>query len=425
MIKKNIKSIRGMKDYLVDEVNIFQKIEKIIYKILFNYGYSEIRIPIIENASLFQKAIGEITDVVEKEMFIFKDKKNRLLCLRPEGTAGCVRAYIQNNMFGKNNQKIWYYGPMFRYERPQKGRYRQFYQLGVETFGYSPPYIDVELILISLRIWEKLCINEYLTLNINSIGSIKSREKYKKELVLFLKNNKKYLDKDCINRLHSNPLRILDSKNLIIQNLLKNAPKLINFISKKSLKNFLFLCSILDSLKIKYKINTNLVRGLDYYNDFVFEWMTDKIGAQNAICAGGRYDLLVQKLGGKNIASSGFAIGMERLLLLIKDINNKKIIISKNVVLFILILNKKILIETITFIEDLRNKLLNIQIFVYYFDKLNLVKKNISFYKNQKLLILEIKKDNLKKEKFLLKDISNKNSVLLSKKELLSVLLKF
>lgn len=417
---KNIKSIRGMKDYFTCETNTFQFIENKIKKILFNYGYNEIRIPIIENTLLFERAIGEVTDIIEKEMFTFKSKKGNSLTLRPEGTAGCVRALIQNNSIHQK-QRYWYMGPMFRYERPQKGRYRQFYQLGVEVFGFSQFSIDAELIILSKKFWESLKIDKYIQLNINSIGSLVSREKYKKDLVIFLEKNKNFLDENCKKRLYKNPLRILDSKNIFIQNLLKDGPKLKNYIDKKSHKNFKNLLFILDKINIKYNINENLVRGLDYYNDTVFEWNTNKIGSQDAICAGGRYDILVKKLGGKNTPAIGFAIGIDRLFLLMQKVINLKN--QKKIDLNIVVKDKLIEKSALILTEELRNKYSNFRIIIS-FDKLN-TKKNffLHIHEINSKFILLLEKESFKQQKFLLKNVSKNIKFFLSKKELIENLI--
>lgn len=413
---KNIKSIRGMKDYFITETNIFQHIENKIKKILFSYGYNEIKIPIIENTLLFKRAIGEITDIIEKEMFTFQSRKGVFLTLRPEGTAGCVRALIQNNLIFQK-QRFWYSGPMFRYERPQKGRYRQFYQLGIEVFGFSQFTIDAELIILNKKFWESLKIDKYITLNINSIGSLQSRENYKKDLIIFLEKNKNFLDENCKKRLYKNPLRILDSKNIVVQNLLKKAPKLKNYINEKSHSHFKNLISILERLNIKYNINENLVRGLDYYNDTVFEWNTDKIGSQNAICAGGRYDLLVERLGGKKTPAIGFAIGIDRLILAMKKITNLQH--QKKIDLNIVITDKFIEKDALILIELLREKNLEFKI-TMNFDKLKTKKKFFSYINTMSsrfLLILE--KENFTQKKFLLRDISKNINIILSKQELI------
>lgn len=316
------KSVRGIHDYLPKEIILWNYVEEIIKKILFSYCYNEIRLPILEYTKLFKHTIGNITDIIEKEMYSFEDRNNNKLTLRPEGTVGCARAYIQNNNFlHDREQRLWYLGPMFRYERPQKGRYRQFYQMGVEVFGIQGPDIDLELILLTTHFWKKLGIEQYLILEVNSIGSIDIRNKYKKDLVEFLKKNESFLDKDSQRRLNTNPLRILDSKILSTQILLKSGPQLNHYLDKNSSIYFKKLCDFMSYIGIPYTINNNLIRGLDYYNDTVFEWKTNQLGAQDTVCAGGRYDNLIEKIGGPKTPAIGFAIGMERLILLIKTVS--------------------------------------------------------------------------------------------------------
>ncbi|CAL4321141.1 Histidine--tRNA ligase [Buchnera aphidicola (Chaitophorus sp. 3695)] len=325
MIKK-IRLIRGMHDYLPEELYFWEYTENILKKIFKNYGYNEIRLPILENTQLFKKSIGEVTDIIEKEMYTFLDRKKQSITLRPEATASCARAVLENNLLKNIHQRFWYFGPMFRYERPQKGRYRQFYQFGCEVYGLSDPSIDLELIILLYRCWKNLKINKKVFLEINSIGSIQSREKYKIDLITFLKSNINSLDVESKNRLYTNPLRILDSKNLNVQNLLKNAPSLLDYIDNNSKNHFQNLCFLIKEMKIPFVVNKNLIRGLDYYNSIVFEWKykSKKLGLQNTICAGGRYDNLINILGGPSTPALGFAIGMERLIYVLKQ-NKKKI----------------------------------------------------------------------------------------------------
>ncbi len=318
---KTIQAIRGMNDCLPTETPVWQWVEGQIRNTLASYGYSEIRMPIVENTPLFARAIGEVTDVVEKEMFTFNDRDDESLSLRPEGTAGCVRAGIQHGLLYNQEQRLWYMGPMFRYERPQKGRYRQFHQLGVEIFGIANPHIDAELILLTARLWKKLGILDAVTLQLNSIGSLEARKNYRQALVDFLQQHLDVLDEDCKRRLTTNPLRILDSKNPDVQVILNDAPKLMDYLDEDSLIHFQVLCKLLDNLGVRYEINQKLVRGLDYYNKTVFEWVTDALGAQGTICGGGRYDGLVAQLGGHATCGVGFAIGLERLVLLVQEVN--------------------------------------------------------------------------------------------------------
>ncbi|TDB61068.1 histidine--tRNA ligase [Photorhabdus khanii] len=318
---KNIQAIRGMNDYLPADTAIWQRIESALKRVLAGYGYSEIRTPIVEQTPLFKRAIGEVTDVVEKEMYTFDDRNGESLTLRPENTAGCVRAGIEHGLLYNQEQRVWYFGPMFRYERPQKGRYRQFYQLGAEVFGLQGPDIDAELILLTARWWRELGISEHVTLELNSIGSLAARASYREALVAFLEQHKDKLDEDCKRRMYSNPLRVLDSKNPEVQQLLNDAPELFDYLDAESKEHFDGLRALLDAAGIKYRINPRLVRGLDYYNRTVFEWVTTALGAQGTVCAGGRYDGLVEQLGGRSTPAVGFAMGVERLVLLVQEMN--------------------------------------------------------------------------------------------------------
>ncbi|GBU11967.1 histidyl tRNA synthetase [Enterobacterales bacterium] len=318
---KNIQAIRGMNDYLPEDTALWQKIEGILKQVLGNYGYSEIRMPIVEQTPLFKRAIGEVTDVVEKEMYSFEDRNGESLTLRPEGTAGCVRAGIEHGLLYNQEQRLWYIGPMFRYERPQKGRYRQFNQLGVEVFGLQGPDIDAELILLTARWWRALGIFEHVALELNSIGSLEARADYREALVAFLEQHKDKLDEDCKRRMYTNPLRVLDSKNPDVQVLLNDAPELADYLDPESKEHFAGLCELLEQAGIPYTVNQRLVRGLDYYNRTVFEWVTTSLGAQGTVCAGGRYDGLVEQLGGRATPAVGFAMGLERLVLLVQAVN--------------------------------------------------------------------------------------------------------
>ncbi|HHR6214914.1 TPA: histidine--tRNA ligase [Providencia alcalifaciens] len=318
---KNIQAIRGMNDYLPADTRVWQKIEATLKNILQGYGFSEIRTPIVEQTPLFRRAIGEVTDVVEKEMYTFNDRNEESLTLRPENTAGCVRAGIEHGLLYNQEQRLWYLGPMFRYERPQKGRYRQFHQLGAEVFGLAGPDIDAEVILMTARWWRALGISEHVTLELNSIGSLDARANYRDALVAFLEQHKDKLDEDCKRRMYSNPLRVLDSKNQDIQALLNDAPALFDYLDAESREHFEGLCKLLDNAGIQYRVNQRLVRGLDYYNRTVFEWVTTALGSQGTVCAGGRYDGLVEQLGGRAAPAVGFAMGMERMVLLVQEVN--------------------------------------------------------------------------------------------------------
>ena len=285
---------------------------------LGTYGYSEIRLPIVEKTELFKRSIGEVTDIVEKEMYTFEDRNGDSLSLRPEGTAGCLRACLEHGLLHNQVHRLWYYGSMYRHERPQKGRYRQFIQLGVETYGMSGPDIDAELIILMDRLWKKLGIRDKVRLQLNSLGTIEERLVYRAVLVDYFRGHLDQLDEDSLRRLETNPLRILDTKNPAMQALVANAPELMDYLGSDSLAHFKTLTAILDDLGISYEIATRLVRGLDYYSKTVFEWVTDELGSQGTVCAGGRYDSLVEQLGGKANFAVGFAMGIERLLALIE-----------------------------------------------------------------------------------------------------------
>ena len=318
-MSKVIQSIRGMNDILPEETPYWQFLENAIRETLSSYGYDEIRFPIVEHTELFKRSIGEVTDIVEKEMYSFGGEDNLKYSLRPEGTAACVRAGISNGLFYNQTQKLWYMGPMFRHERPQKGRYRQFHQIGAEAFGYGGPDVDAELIILSARLWKKLGLNPKL--EINSIGSIETRGNYRKALLSYFTERKDKLDADSLRRLERNPLRILDSKVQQTQDLVKDAPVLSDYLSEDEKAHFAGLKAFLDDAGIAYQVNPRLVRGLDYYSLTVFEWLTDKLGAQNAICSGGRYDGLVEQLGGKPTRAVGWALGIERVIELMKQAN--------------------------------------------------------------------------------------------------------
>jgi histidyl-tRNA synthetase len=305
-----------MNDILPEATPYWQVIETILKDVLAGYGYQEIRFPIVEKTELFKRSIGEVTDIVEKEMYTFEDRNGDSLTLRPEGTAGCVRAAMQNGLLNQT-QRLWYMGPMFRHERPQKGRYRQFHQIGVEAYGFNGPDIDAEMIMLTARLWKALGLKG-VTLQINSLGSTEARLAYREVLIAYFEQHQSELDEDSQRRLHSNPLRILDSKNPEMQALNDAAPKLIDYLDEESKQHFEQLCQILDSVDIAYEINPRLVRGLDYYGKTVFEWVTDQLGSQGTVCAGGRYDGLVAQLGGKEATAIGFAIGLERLVALLE-----------------------------------------------------------------------------------------------------------
>ena len=321
---KNIQAIRGMNDYLPGETALWQRIEGSLKQVLGSYGYSEIRLPIVEQTPLFKRAIGEVTDVVEKEMYTFEDRNGDSLTLRPEGTAGCVRAGIEHGLLYNQEQRLWYVGPMFRHERPQKGRYRQFHQIGAEVFGLQGPDIDAELIMLTARWWRELGISEHVSLELNSIGSLEARANYRDALVAYREQfmiTADKLDEDSKRRMYTNPLRVLDSKNPDVQALLNDAPALGDYLDEESKAHFAGLCALLDDAGIRYTVNQRLVRGLDYYNRTVFEWVTTSLGSQGTVCAGGRYDGLVEQLGGRATPGVGFAMGLERLVLLVQAVN--------------------------------------------------------------------------------------------------------
>ncbi|WP_319557331.1 histidine--tRNA ligase [Thiomicrorhabdus sp.] len=315
---KQISAIRGMNDIFAADADAFDFLISTAEETLKQYGYRSIRLPIVEKTQLFSRSIGEVTDIVEKEMYTFEDRNGDSLTLRPEGTAGCVRAVIQNGLTHNQIQKLYYTGPMFRYERPQKGRYRQFHQFGVEVFGLQGPDIDAELIVLSARLWERLGL-ENLELQLNSLGNQQARAEYREILVEYLTGHKEKLDEDSLRRLETNPLRVLDSKNPDMAEIVADAPKLIDHLDDESVEHFEKLKAHLDDLGIDYVVNPNLVRGLDYYNRTVFEWVTTELGAQGTVCAGGRYDGLVEQIGGKSTPAVGFAMGIERLAALLMD----------------------------------------------------------------------------------------------------------
>lgn len=310
---KTIQSIRGVHDILPEQSIHWQYVESIFRGLMSDYGYKEIRMPILESTDLFIRSIGEVTDIVEKEMYTFTDRNDSKLTLRPEGTAGCVRAGIQHGLLYNQQQRLWYSGPMFRRERPQKGRYRQFHQFGVETFGMAGPDIDAELIALTARLWNRLNLKN-ITLELNSIGNTSSRENYKESLVEYFNQHSELLDEDSQRRLTSNPMRILDSKNPAMQKMIGQAPNILDYLDEESSTHFEQLKALLDAMQIDYVINPRLVRGLDYYSNTVFEWTTTQLGSQGTVCGGGRYDKLVEHLGSRETPACGFGLGIERLL---------------------------------------------------------------------------------------------------------------
>lgn len=320
-MSKSLQAIRGMNDILPEQTPAWRYLESTLVSLLDGYGYKEIRLPIVEYTELFARGIGEGTDVVDKEMYTFRDRNEESLTLRPEGTAGCVRAVLEHGLSGGGQvQKLWYAGPMFRYEKPQKGRYRQFHQVGVEAFNLPGPDVDAELIVLTWRLWKQLGLSDAVTLQLNSLGSSEARAAYRDALVAYLQERFDQLDEDSQRRLTTNPLRILDSKSESTQGVLVGAPVLGDYLDEESLQHFEGVKARLDAAGIRYQINQKLVRGLDYYNRTVFEWVTDKLGSQGTVCAGGRYDGLVGQLGGKPTPGVGFAMGVERLVLLLETL---------------------------------------------------------------------------------------------------------
>ena len=315
----SIQAIRGMNDILPEHSELWAFFEETVQDWLRSYGYRSIRMPIVEQTALFKRAIGEVTDIVEKEMYTFVDALNgESLTLRPEGTASCVRAVLQHNLLYNAPQRLWYMGPMFRHERPQKGRYRQFHQVGVESLGYAGPDMDAEHIIMTARLWRRLGLPD-IELQLNTLGTSEDRTRHRKRLVHYLEQHLDQLDEDTRRRLATNPLRVLDSKNPALQDLIEAAPKLLDDLDEVSLKHFEALQAMLRDAGIEYRINPRLVRGLDYYNFTVFEWVTTRLGAQGTVCAGGRYDGLIEQIGGKPAPACGFAMGVERLLALLEE----------------------------------------------------------------------------------------------------------
>ncbi|NRA60381.1 MAG: histidine--tRNA ligase [Psychrobium sp.] len=317
---KFIQAIRGMNDTLPDQTPLWQVAEQAIRETVAAYGYSEIRTPILESTDLFKRSIGEVTDIVEKEMYTFDDRNGDSLSLRPEGTACVVRAGNQHGLLYNQEQRLWYMGPMFRHERPQKGRYRQFNQFGVEVYGISDAHADAEVLLMSAHLWQKLGMSEHVRLEINTLGDNDERASYRDALIAYLEQHKDVLDEESSRRMYTNPLRVLDTKNPQVQAILGDAPKLSDYLGEDSKQHFSKLCELLSLAGIQYQVNERLVRGIDYYNRTVFEWVTDSLGAQGTVLAGGRYDGLVEQLGGKSTPAVGFAMGIERLVLMLESL---------------------------------------------------------------------------------------------------------
>jgi len=351
-----IQAIRGMNDILPDESPVWQYLERVICSIVQSYGYREIRFPIVEQTQLFKRSIGEVTDIVEKEMYSFTDRNGDDLSLRPEGTACCVRAADQHGLLYNQQQRLWYRGPMFRHERPQKGRYRQFHQVGVESFGMAGPDIDAEIILVSVALWRALGLSAHVRLEINNIGTAHDRRAYGKALIAYLQARESQLDEDSRRRLLSNPLRVLDSKVPETQALLAKAPTLSEFVSPLTTVHYQQLKALLTANNVSFTENERLVRGLDYYNNLVFEWITDALGAQGTVCAGGRYDALVEQLGGRSTPAVGLAFGMERVVLLMKETDNVPPTVSHILDVYVLYSEELALGNAVSLAESLRQQ---------------------------------------------------------------------
>lgn len=357
-MSKSLQAIRGMNDILPEQTPAWRYLESTLVSLLDGYGYKEIRLPIVEYTELFARGIGEGTDVVDKEMYTFLDRNEESLTLRPEGTAGCVRAVLEHGLSGGGQvQKLWYAGPMFRYEKPQKGRYRQFHQVGVEAFNLPGPDVDAELIVLTWRLWKKLGLADAVTLQLNSLGSSEARAAYRDALVAYLQERFDQLDEDSQRRLTTNPLRILDSKNEATQAALVGAPTLGDYLDEESRLHFEGVKARLDAAGIRYQINHKLVRGLDYYNRTVFEWVTDKLGSQGTVCAGGRYDGLVSMLGGKATPGVGFAMGVERLVLLLETLQLLPADLNRAADVYICAFGEAAELAALTLVERLRDEL--------------------------------------------------------------------
>lgn len=354
MMVERIQAIRGMNDILPDATYLWRRIEEIFINCLSRYGYKEIRVPLVESTTLFKRTIGEVTDIVEKEMYTFSDLNGDSLTLRPEGTAGCVRACMEHSLLHNQQQKLWYMGPMFRHERPQKGRYRQFTQLGVEALGIPGTAIELELISLCKRLWEELGFIDEVQLQVNTLGDLSERQHYRQLLIEYLRDHFDQLDDDSKRRLDRNPMRVLDSKNPELQTLIKNAPMLMDALGNESREHFQSFCDGLESLKIPYVINPVLVRGLDYYGQTVFEWTTEHLGSQATICAGGRYDRLIEFLGGSVTPAVGFAMGIERIYLLMKSLDLLKFK-KRSESVYIISTSADALVQSLVLAEDIHN----------------------------------------------------------------------
>ena len=353
---KQIQAIRGMNDILPTQSPIWQKLEAVLRSSVSAFGYSEIRTPIVESTDLFKRSIGEVTDIVEKEMYTFEDRNSDSLTLRPEGTASTVRAGNEHGLLYNQEQRLWYMGPMFRHERPQKGRYRQFHQFGVEVYGIGSADIDAEVLMLSARLWDLLGIKEHVALELNTLGDPAERAAYRDALIAFLEQHKDILDEDSKRRMYSNPLRVLDTKDQQVQAILADAPALMDYLGEETKTHFSTLCELLDAVGIQYTINPRLVRGLDYYNRTVFEWVTTSLGSQGTVLAGGRYDGLVGQLGGKDTPAVGFAMGLERIVLLLETLELTSDI-APEVDIYVTAMGDNCVVEAIKVAQELRQQL--------------------------------------------------------------------
>ena len=351
-----LQAIRGMSDTLPDQSLSWQYLESAFQRIVKRFGYREIRFPILERTEVFKRSIGEVTDIVEKEMYSFDDRNGENVSLRPEGTAGCVRAANQHGLLYNQQQRLWYSGPMFRHERPQKGRYRQFHQFGVEAFGMAGPDIDAEILQLSASLWKELDLSEYLTLQINNIGNAEDRNRYGIALTEFLKSKAQQLDEDARNRIYTNPMRVLESKIPEVQQALQGCPKLQDFVSEASQEHYLALQGLLMRANIPFIENARLVRGLDYYNYCVYEWTTESLGAQGAVCGGGRYDGLVEMLGGKSTLAAGFAIGIERLILMLDSLGKVPEEVCKSIDVYVLVVGANLAEQALELVQRIRTE---------------------------------------------------------------------
>ncbi|EJL6538325.1 histidine--tRNA ligase [Vibrio cholerae] len=400
---KTIQAIRGMNDCLPTQSPLWQKVEGVVKNVISAYGYSEVRMPIVEMTHLFSRAIGEVTDVVEKEMYTFEDRNGDSLTLRPEGTAGCVRSGIENGLLYNQEQRLWYMGPMFRHERPQKGRYRQFHQCGVEVFGLDGPDVDAELIMMTARLWRELGIAQHVRLELNSIGSLEARANYRTALIDYLEQYQNVLDEDCKRRMYTNPLRVLDSKNPDVQAILGDAPQLSDYLDAESKQHFAGLCELLDAAGIEYTVNQRLVRGLDYYNRTVFEWITESLGSQGTVCGGGRYDGLVEQLGGKPTPAVGFAMGLERLVLMMETLGNTDV--RRSVDVYMVTAGEGTMMAGMKLAEQLREQVPGLRVMTH-FGGGNFKKQFKRAYKVGAAIALVLGEDEVAAQTVVVKDLA-------------------